>query len=277
MHLAAAGRMCDSLSRGHLLVCTGRQAIFRMFVLFAALGVLSRALEKDMPCNTMVCPVGFALRWDAADVLCMGACDGHNDTDTETCCVAGDFFSHSWRVVAAGNVSSSWELYSLKFYMDSQCDNASVIDTAPGLHHPWRGYPNGAAFAHVGGRGGPAAKLFRSPAEPWTSAMPCEPGSCFIGFRWESNIDRYPLGACRVTHYGNRCASEASLRRQGVRVACVELEQGEADGTYAESLQLQYEFFPIATPTSPLPPGGSVWRVAAQTVGLSGGLAQLAI
>jgi len=219
-----------------------------------------------MACSTLECPTGYTWRWDAASTLCAdGAC---NETvDMDACCVVDAFNSYSWRVAVASNVSEAWELHSVRFFQDDNCSESSLISTAPGVHHHWRGCPNGAAFSHHGGHGAIAAELFQSPPVIWTSGGPCEVGQCFIGFRWESDIARYPLGDGRPRSPPN-CASEAHLRKaSGVRVACAEVIQADAQGRFAEGLRLQYLDDRVS----------HAWRTVAEVRGANGGVTQLSV
>eukprot|EP00928_Gymnodinium_smaydae_P042526 TRINITY_DN2860_c5_g1_i1.p1 TRINITY_DN2860_c5_g1~~TRINITY_DN2860_c5_g1_i1.p1 ORF type:complete len:315 (-),score=49.27 TRINITY_DN2860_c5_g1_i1:132-971(-) len=219
------------------------------------------ALELDMPCSTMACPVGYERRWDAAMVRCQGACNVSADVDT--CCLQGHFSSYSWRVLAVGNVSTAWELSAVRFYLSSNCSDESLADAAPGVHHKFRGWPSGAAFSNHRGHGALAARLFGFQPVGWTSGGPCEESSCFVGFKWESDIDRYPLGECRAK-FGERCASEGQVRKAGsLRVACAEVEQSAEPGRFAEELALQ------------LQDAAGLWRTVASSRGLSGGLARV--
>eukprot|EP00927_Polykrikos_kofoidii_P061050 TRINITY_DN55938_c0_g1_i1.p1 TRINITY_DN55938_c0_g1~~TRINITY_DN55938_c0_g1_i1.p1 ORF type:complete len:313 (+),score=53.35 TRINITY_DN55938_c0_g1_i1:46-984(+) len=256
-----------------------------------ALGAFAPPTFVDMPCSGFVCPSGYITRWDAEALFCEdGAC---NANDTDRCCTLGRFFSHSWRVLAAANVTEMWEVRRIRFFQDEFCfdGNASAgrnssadaavqsseATTAPGVHHKWRGWPSGAAFSHHRGHGSVAARAFvpdtaptpRNPSpvrEVWTSGGPCEEGQCFLGFTWESDIDRSPLGSC-TPKSGGSCASEALLRRAGhLRIACAEVEQGNETGRYSEALALQL----LETV-----PSGRIWRTVARAFGLSGGLVQL--
>lgn len=240
----------------------------------------------SMPCSTLACPPGYLSRWNADDLLCGDGACGANDT--ETCCVLGRFFSHSWRILAAANVSDRWEVRRIRFFQDEFCFDgdpgnatpSSEALTAPGVHHKWRGWPSGAAFSHHRGHGALAARAFAEDPAPtafnpeperevWTSAGPCQEGQCFLGFAWESDIDRSPLGACEARH-GASCASEALLRKAGhLRIPCAEVEQGNETGRFSEVLALQ-----LLEPVG-VSGGGEVWRTVAQASGLDGGLAQL--
>lgn len=237
-------------------------------------------MSINMPCSTGSCQVGYKLRWDAAWTFCSdGACNAtEGSTDQETCCVQDHFSSYSWRIAVGSNVSDEWELSAVRFYLSSNCSAESLLDTAAGVHHAWRGFPNGAAFAHYGGHGGVAAPLFDRPPHPWSSGEPCDGGDCYVGFTFESDIDRYPLGSCLMPNtpprvrFGETCASQASLiRANGVQVACAQVEQSNTTGKFAEILQLQC-LHHVSTGTSNLP---EVWRTVARVQVTEGGLAQL--
>lgn len=231
----------------------------------------------DMPCSTHTCPVGYKLRWDAASTFCFdGACNA--TADQETCCVQDHFSSYGWRVVVASNVTDEWELKAVRFYLSGSCSAESLLDTSPGVHHAWRGWPNGAAFAHYGGHGGVAAPLFDRPPQVWSSGGPCESGGCYVGFKFESDIDRYPLGACIMPNtaprvrFGETCASQASLiRANGIQVACAQVEQSSATGHFAETLRLQC----LHTESGTWSNAPELWRTVAEVHTMDGGLAEL--
>uniref|UniRef100_A0A7S4V2L4 Uncharacterized protein n=1 Tax=Alexandrium monilatum TaxID=311494 RepID=A0A7S4V2L4_9DINO len=235
----------------------------------------------NLPCSTYTCPSGYFHRWDADATLCAeGAC---TQNDTDACCVQGRFFSHSWRVVVASNVSIAWEVHRLRFFLDENCSTESVAPTVPGTNHKWRDWPNGAAFSHHHGHGSIAARAFvadptataRDPApqrKGWSSVGPCQEGACFLGFKWESDIDRYPRGSCH-SHFGAPCASEGQLHKAGfLRIACAEVEQGQTEGRYADALQLQ--LLDAHMPQGAIQ-GAAAWRTAAEVRGLQGGTAQV--
>jgi len=239
-------------------------------------------LELNMPCSSLTCPAGYAHRWDADSVLCSGPCDVSQDL--AMCCVRAGHTSHSWRVQAASNVSDAWDLVALRFFFAESCSQASLADIAPGIHHEWRGWPNGAAFSHHGGHGSVAADLFASPESwpsspatdtkvvQWSSGGPCAEGECFLGFAWESDVDRYPHGECQASQRGT-CSTVGQLRKAGaLRIACAEIEQSQQLGHFAEKLRLQ--LLDTAGRNSNLTNPG-IWRTAAEARDLTGGLAVL--
>jgi len=237
----------------------------------------------NMPCSTMTCPVGYKLRWDATTAFCAdGACKHttatSNSTDVSTCCVQDHFSSFGWRIQVGSNVSEDWELKAVRFYLSSDCSAESLLDTSPGVHHAWRGWPNGAAFAHYGGHGAVPAPLFNLPPQAWSSGEPCEPGTCHVGYKFESDIDRYPLGACIMPNtpprvrFGETCSSQATIiKANGIQVACAQVEQGNETGRYAEILQLQC-LHTMNVTENELP---DIWRTVAVLRVTQGGLAEL--
>eukprot|EP00931_Biecheleriopsis_adriatica_P101905 TRINITY_DN76954_c0_g1_i1.p1 TRINITY_DN76954_c0_g1~~TRINITY_DN76954_c0_g1_i1.p1 ORF type:complete len:734 (-),score=98.33 TRINITY_DN76954_c0_g1_i1:18-2189(-) len=242
-------------------------------------------LEANMPCSSVICPAGYEHRWDADSVLCAGACNVSDDLSA--CCVHVGFTSHSWRVQAVSNVSESWDLVSLRFYFAENCSASSLVSIAPGFQsRGYRGWPNGNAFSHHAGHGAVAQKLFAEPtiwpsspsfdpqAVKWSSGGPCAPGQCFVGFSWESDVDRYPHGSCSAPKRGN-CATSAQLSKAAaLRVACAEVEQSQLSGRFAEILRLQLRDMEGRDDNLSNP---GIWRTAAEVRGLSGGLATLTL
>lgn len=243
----------------------------------------------------MACPLGYQHRWNAEQVLCSDGPCGQNDTDT--CCTLGRFFSHSWRVLADSNVTEEWEVRRVRFLLDDGCDLSSEADTAPGIHSSYSNWPNGEAFSHHFGHGTIAARAFAAdpvptPRKPapvrvvWTSGAPCAEASCFIGFRWESDVTRYPLGNCR-NQYRTGCATESNLKKAGfLRIGCAEVEQSDVEGRYATSLRLQ--FLEASTKVPDLSTWNTtsrtadyarmdLWRTAGVVQGLDGGVARVRI
>ncbi|CAE7265424.1 ssp2 [Symbiodinium pilosum] len=198
------------------------------------------AQEMDMPCTRLQCPTGYLQRWDAESTFCTGAC---NSTDAEMCCFRRGFASHSWRILASSAVSESWDLAALRFYLAENCSAESLIETVPDR----RSGANGAAFSHHRGRGGVAAELFHEPIRlpssaassvKWSSGAPCAAGDCFVGFSWESDGTRQPVGNCKLTR--GTCPTVGYIRQAGAfRVGCVEVEQSSASGFFADTLRLQ--------------------------------------
>eukprot|EP00439_Symbiodinium_sp_Y106_P081747 s1097_g20.t2 len=198
--------------------------------------------ELDMPCTSLQCPTGYLQRWDAVSTFCAGAC---NSSDAEMCCFRKGFASHSWRIVASSPVGEAWDLAALRFYLAENCSADSLIEAVPSSR---RGGANGAAFSYHRGRGAVAADLFHEPVQfpssvpqlqsvRWSSGAPCTAGECFVGFSWESDSTRTPVGNCRQTR---GCPTVGFVRQAGAfRVACAEVEQSQDSGFFAESLRLQ--------------------------------------
>lgn len=239
-------------------------------------GHASDILVNDMLCSSYSCPTGSIQRWNASDVFCAyGACNGN---DTSTCCVQGQFYSHRWRVVAASNVSDIWEVARLRFLLADDCNNASEVDTIPGLHSSYSRWPNGEAFSHRHGHGHVAARAFAADVAPtprkpsperssWNSGGPCAVGACYIGFTWSAITDRHPLGKCRARS-NSGCSTSSYIRQAGkLRIGCAEVEQSLTSGQFAETLRLEF------LDTSAVDP--YVWRTAAILDGATGGLAQI--
>jgi len=249
-------------------------------VVVTSVAAFTPPMSINMPCSTLECPVGYRTRWDAAWTFCSeGACNVTSTVDQESCCVQDHFSSYSWRIIAASNVSEQWELNSVRFYLSGNCSSESLLDTSPGVHHAWRGWPNGAAFAHYGGHGGVAAPLFNRPPQPWSSGGPCESDGCYVGYKFESDIDRYPLGPCIMPNtpprvrFGETCASQATIvKANGVQVACAQVEQGNTTGSFAEVLRLQCLH---TTRNASEYEATDIWRTVAQVRVSEGGLAEL--
>ncbi|CAE8640139.1 unnamed protein product [Polarella glacialis] len=245
-------------------------------VVCAATLVAAGATVLDMPCSSLACSVGYSHRWNAATTSCSGICDVSRDL--QECCVIDGFSSHSWRLQAASSVGDTWDLVSLSFYMSANCSQDSVADVAPGFNHRWRGWPNGQAFSNHGGHGAVAANLF-APSPPlavrWSSGAPCGQYVCFIGFRWESDVDRFPFGDCKAPNRG-ACSTAGQLQKAGtVRVACAEVVQSQTPGHFAEHLRLQLLYSDGRDGSGSPDESGGVWRTAAEIRNLVGGLAQL--
>mmetsp|Transcript_23410 Transcript_23410/g.44055 ORF Transcript_23410/g.44055 Transcript_23410/m.44055 type:complete len:262 (+) Transcript_23410:48-833(+) len=229
--------------------------------------------EVDMPCTSLACPTGYVHRWDADTTFCTGAC---NITDAETCCLLRGYASYSWRIVAASSVSTSWDMVSLRFYLADNCSMDSLVATVPGRRS------NGAAFSHHHGRGAVAAELFHEPiqlpsstidpgAVKWSSGGPCQPGQCFVGFSWESDSTRHPLGDCKPTR--GSCTTVGYVQQAGAfRVGCAEVTQSQDPGYFADTLRLQ--LLDVDGRDSNLTENG-VWRTAVEARQVAGGLTRL--
>lgn len=241
--------------------------------------------ENEMPCITITCAEGYQHKWNAKDLRCPGACVTKNDT--EACCDFGRFFSFSWRILASSNVTGLWEISKVVFKYDDNCSDASEVETAAAVHHKWRHWPNGAAFSHNAGHGTVAARAFAPDPVPtprnlqpvretWNSGGSCDAGSCWLGFKWDSDIDRAPVGLC-TAKFGAPCTSMARPQSAGhIRVGCAEVQQGASPGSYAEELELQFLDVTGLSLNSTNDPRG-VWRTAALAKGLTGGKAYISM
>ena len=238
----------------------------KMFTLALLMLIGSQGVpfEIDMACTSFSCPVGYEHRWDAGTVLCDGAC---NTTDLQTCCVLKGFSSSRWRVQASSSVISTWDLSFVHFFFAENCTADSQIDIDTGRNG------NGAAFSHQAGHGALAARVFHPSSGlgiTWSSGSPCQAAECFVGYSWEADTNRFPLGSCRSSK-SNGCASLGVLQSTTLRVGCVHVQQSTNVGHFATTLRLQL----MDHDGSDSNVSSGLWRTAVEMRSLTGGLAVL--